>query len=67
MVVTLHPFHVQILHADSAHLAVVRECMVNLVKAVLSTVGNAFLLPGFKDEGLVAIGRAFLFAAQPLL
>ena len=43
MVVALHTLHVQILHADGMHLAVVRECMGNLVKAVLTAVGNAFL------------------------
>ena len=43
MVVTLHPFHVQIFHADSAHLAVVRECMGDFVKAVLTAVSYVFL------------------------
>ena len=67
MVGTLHPFHVQIFHADSAHLAVVRECMGDFVKAVLTAVSYVCLSPGYTDAGLVAVGRTFLFAAQPLL
>ena len=67
MVVTLHPFHVQILHAYSAHLAVVRECMGDFVKVILAAVGNVFLQPGYTDACLVAVGRTFLFATQPLL
>ena len=67
MVVSLHPLHVQILHANSAHLALVRECMGNLVKVVLTAVSDVFLQPGYKDASLVAVGRTFLFATQPLL
>lgn len=67
MAVTLHPFHVQIFQADGAHLAVVRESMGDFVKVVLTAVGNVLLQPGYTDECLVAVGRTFLFIAQPLL
>ena len=67
MVVTLHSLHVQMLHADGAHLALVRECMGDFVKVILTGVSNTLLQPGYKDASLVAIGRTFLFAAQPLL
>ena len=67
MVVAYHSLHVQILHADGAHLAVVRERMGDFVKAVLAAVGYVFLQPGNTDAGLVAVGRTILFAAQPLL
>lgn len=67
MMVALHPLHVQILHADGAHLAVVRERMGDFVKVVLTAVGDVFLQPGNTEASLVAVGRTFLFAAQPLL
>lgn len=65
--VTLHSFHIQILHADGTHLAVVRKRMGNFVKVVLTAVGNVLLQPVYTDECLVAVGRTFLFIAQPLL
>ena len=43
MMVALHPLHVQILHADGTHLAVVRECMSDFVKVVLAAIYNVFL------------------------
>ena len=67
MVGTLHSLHVQILHANSAHLALVRECLGDFVKVILTGVSNTLLQPGYKDASLVAVGRAFLFATQPLL
>lgn len=67
MMVALHPLHVQILHADGTHLAVVRECMGDFVKIILAAVGNVSLQPGYTAACLVAVGRAFLFATQPLL
>ena len=67
MMVTLHSFHVQILHAEGTHLAVVRECMGGFVKVVLAAVGDVFLQPRHTDASLVAVGRDFLFATQPLL
>ena len=38
MVVTLHSLHVQILHANSAHLALVRECIGDFVKVILTGI-----------------------------
>ena len=35
MMVTLHSLHVQMLHANSAHLALVRECIGDFVKVIL--------------------------------
>ena len=67
MMVALHPFHVQILHAECTHLALVRECIGDFVKVILAAVGDVFLQPGYKDASLVAVGRTFLFATQPLL
>ena len=65
--VALHPLHVQILHAECTHLAVVREYMGDLVKVVLAAVRDMFLQPRHADACLVAVGRTFLFATQPLL
>ena len=59
MVVTLHSLHVQILHANSAHLALVRECIGDFVKVILAAVSDVFLQPGYKDASLVAVGRIF--------
>ena len=67
MMVTLHSLHVQMLHANSAHLALVRECIGDFVKVILTGVSNTLLQPGYKDASLVAVGRTFLFATQPLL
>ena len=67
MMVTLHSLHVQMLHANSAHLALVRECIGDFVKVILTAVSDVFLQPGYKDASLVAVGRTFLFATQPLL
>ena len=67
MMVTLHSLHVQMLHANSAHLALVRECIGDFVKVILAAVSDVFLQPGYKDASLVAVGRTFLFATQPLL
>ena len=55
------------LHANSAHLALVRECIGDFVKVILAAVSDVFLQPGYKDASLVAVGRSFLFATQPLL
>ena len=41
--------------------------MGDFVKVVLAAVSDVFLQPGYTDASLVAIGRTFLFAAQPLL
>ena len=38
MVVSLHPLHVQILHANSAHLALVREYIGDFVKVILTGI-----------------------------
>ena len=67
MVVAQHPLHVQILHEDGTHLAVVRESMGDFVKVIFPAVGDVFLQPGYTAACLVAVGRTFLFAAQPLL
>ena len=66
-VVALHPFHIQILHTDGAHLAVVRERMGYLVKAVFPLVGDMFLQTGYPDACLIAVCRAFLLPALTLL
>ena len=62
MMVTLHSLHVQILHANSAHLALVREYIGDFVKVLLTGVSNTLLQPGYKDASLVAVSRTFLFA-----
>ena len=67
MVVMLHTLHVQILHAEGTHLAVVRECVGDFMKVILTAVSNTLLQPSYTDASLVAVGRTFLFAAQPLL
>ena len=67
VVVTLHPLHVQILHAEGTHLAVVRECMGDLVEVVLAAVGDMFLQTSHTDASLVTVGRSFLFSTQPFL
>ena len=54
MMVTLHSLHVQILHANNAHLALVRECIGDFVKVLLTGVSNTLLQPGYKDASLVA-------------
>ena len=38
MMVTLHSLHVQILHANSAHLALVREYIGDFVKVILTGI-----------------------------
>ena len=48
MMVALHPFHVQILHAECTHLALVRECIGDFVKVILTAVSDVFLQPGYK-------------------
>ena len=40
MVVMLHTLHVQILHAGGTHLAVVRECVGDFMKVILTAVSN---------------------------
>ena len=67
MVGTGHTLHIQILHTDGAHLAVVRQCIGDFVKAVLALVGDMFLEAGNLDTCLIAVGRAFLFPAQVFL
>lgn len=53
--VTLHSFHIQILHADGTHLAVVRKRMGNFVKVILTAVGYVFLQSGHSNASLVAV------------
>ena len=67
MMVALHTLHVQILHADCTHLAVVRKCMGYLVKVILAAVGYMLLQACNLYTCLVTVCRAFLFAAQALL
>ena len=67
VMVALHPLHVQVLHTDGTHLAVVRECMGDLVKVVSAAVGDVLLQPGHADASLVAVGGTFPFPAHPLL
>ena len=67
MVIACHAFHIQILHADGTHLAVVRERMGDFVKVVLTAVGDVFLQPGNTEASLVTVGGTLLLAAQPLL
>lgn len=65
--VALHPFHIQILHADGAHLAVMRERIGDFVKIIFPLVGDMFLQTGYTNTSFIPVGRTFLFAAQPLL
>ena len=67
MVVAYNAFHMQILHTDGAHLAVVRKCIGDFVEGVLTLVGYAFLQTGNLYASLVSIGRTFLSTAQTLL
>ena len=55
VMVALHPLHVQVLHTDGTHLAVVRECMGDLVEVVSAAVGNVFLKTGNTDSSLVTV------------
>lgn len=66
-VVTLHPFHIQILHADSTHLAVVRERIGNFVKIIFPFVGDIFLQPSYTNTSSIPVVRTFLLAAQSFL
>ena len=38
-----------------------------MVKVIFPAVGDVFLQPGYTAACLVAVGRTFLFATQPLL
>ncbi len=67
VMVSLHTLYVQVLHAEGTHLAIVRECMGDFVEVILAAVSDVFLQPGYADACLVAVGRTFLFTAQPLL
>ena len=53
--VVLHTFDIQILHTDGTHLAVVCECMGDLVEVVSAAVGDVLLQPGHADASLVAV------------
>ena len=47
VVLALHPLHVQILPADGAHLAFVRQLVGNLVEVVGTAVGDALMQPRY--------------------
>lgn len=62
--VALHPFYIQILHADATHLAVVRESIGDFVKVVFPLVRNMLLQPGYTNTGFIPVGRTAFATRQ---
>lgn len=55
----LRCFHIHVLHADSAHLAIVRECMDDLAKVIFAAVDDMLLQTCHSDKGLIMVRRIF--------
>ena len=67
VMVTHHPFYVQVLYTDAAHLVFVSQPMCEFMQEVTPSMFDFRVNTGYAQLRLLVIGRSFLLAGKRTL